>query len=57
MMKSGILKCKIYLYNPQVDQQPDQDFESGGSFQLPSLESGEFYYNCCSLYEQRISCC
>ena len=45
MMKSGILKCKIYLYNPQVDQQPDQDFESGGSFQLPSLESGEFYYN------------
>ena len=46
MMKSGILKCKIYLYNPQVDQGPGQDFESGGSFQLPSLESGgDFYYN------------
>ena len=45
MMKSGILKCKIYVYNPQKDERPDQDFESGGSFQLPSLESGEFYYN------------
>jgi len=47
MMKSGILKCKIYLYNPQVDEQPDmQEFEeTGGSYQLPSLESGGFYYN------------
>ena len=44
MMKSGILKCKIYLYNPQVDSQPDlQSFESGGSYELPSLESGAFY--------------
>ena len=35
-MKNGILKCKIYIYNLQVDQ----DFESGGRFKLPSLEIG-----------------
>ena len=47
MMKSGILKCKICIFNPQVDEQPDlQEFEeTGGSFELPSLESGDFYYS------------
>ena len=41
MMKSGILKCKICLYNPNVDPQPDiKEFESDGSYQLQSLGSG-----------------
>ena len=46
MMKSGILKCKICLYNSQTEQQPDMvEFEScGGGPQLQTLESGGFNY-------------
>jgi len=49
MMKSGILKCKICLYNKEIDKQLDlKSFESDGSekFQLQTLESGGlFNYN------------
>ena len=49
MMKSGILKCKICLYNKEIDSQLNlQTFESDGStqFQLQTLESGSlFNYN------------
>ena len=49
MMKSGILKCKICIYNTQIDKQLDlKKFESDGSekFQLQTLESGGlFNYN------------
>ena len=41
MMVSGLLKCKICLFNPKIDQPPDiKEFEQTGQFKLASLGSG-----------------
>ena len=48
MMKSGILKCKICLYNPQIDNKLDlTGFELDGAdkFKFRTIESGGTFNN------------
>ena len=44
MKESGLLKCKICLFNTKIDKPPDtKEFEKGGQFQLASLENSAFF--------------
>ena len=45
MDKSGLLKCKIYLFNSKKDKQPDEEeFEQDGQYQLATLSSGNKFF-------------
>ena len=45
MKVSGLLKCKICLFNPKTDKPPDPDeFAQGGEYQLATLGSGNKFF-------------
>ena len=45
MKISGLLKCKICLFNRKTDKPPDKkEFEEGGQLQLASLSSGVNFF-------------
>ena len=44
MKESGLLKCKIYLFNTQTDKPPElEEFDKAGQFQLATLDSGKLF--------------
>ena len=45
MDKSGLLKCKIYLFNPKKDKPPEkEEFDQAGQYQLATLGSGNKFF-------------
>jgi hypothetical protein len=45
MHKSGLLKCKICLFNSKTDKPPEKnEFDQAGQYQLATLGSGGKYF-------------